>query len=57
MINHKTVMIVRNTAVHSLTERGKRETEREKTRATINSTLAMRGKRKGHREPERIARD
>lgn len=30
--------------------------EREKTRATINSTLVMRGERKGHRDTERMER-
>lgn len=55
VIKHKTV-IARDTVVHVLTEGGKRETEREKTRATINSTLVMRGERKGHRETERMER-
>lgn len=45
------IVIVRDTVVHVVTERGKRETEREKTRATINSTLVMRG------EEERPQRD
>ena len=30
--------------------------EREKTGATINSTLVMRGERKGHRDAERMER-
>lgn len=54
VIKHK---IVRDTVVHVLTGRGKSEMEREKTGATINSTLVMRRERRGHRETERWKTD
>lgn len=51
VIKHNTV---RDTVVHVLTE--EKETEWEKTGATINSISVMRGERRGHRETERMER-
>lgn len=52
VIKHNTV---RDTVVHVLTE--EKETEWEKTGATINSISVMRGERRGHRETERMERN
>lgn len=46
--------IVRDTVVHVLTEERKRDREGEnRGNRPINSTLVMRGERKGHRDAER----
>lgn len=47
LIKHNTA---RDTVVHVLTE--EKETEREKTGATINSIPVMRGERRGQRDGE-----